>query len=116
MYGRRDEYNPRRVGLTRQPNQQGNRTMNKPDLIDHITVATGWTKADATKALEATLSGIKAGLANDENVTLIGFGTFSVTERAARLARNPRTGEEIEVAAARVPKFKPGSDLKALVN
>lgn len=89
--------------------------MNKADLIDHIATATGWTKAEATTALDATLGGIKAGLANDENVTLVGFGNFSVGERAARMGRNPRTGEEVEIAAARVPKFKPGSELKATV-
>jgi len=89
--------------------------MNKSELIAHIATETGMTKQSCTEAVDAVLDGIKAGLEQDGNVTLIGFGTFSVGERAARMGRNPRTGEEVEIAAARVPKFKAGSDLKAAV-
>ncbi|ARU23631.1 hypothetical protein RSSE_c3248 [Ralstonia solanacearum] len=90
--------------------------MNKAELIAHIASETGWTKAEATQALDATLGGIKAGLADKESVALVGFGTFSVGDRAARVGRNPRTGEEVEISASRVVKFKAGSDLKATVN
>lgn len=89
--------------------------MNKADLIHHIATETGMAKQSCAEALDAVLDGIKAGLANDGNVTLVGFGTFSIGERAARIGRNLRTGEEVEIAAARVPKFKAGSDLRAAV-
>lgn len=89
--------------------------MNKADLINHIANETGWTKADATTALEQTLGAIKTGLRKDGTVALVGFGSFSVGKRAARTARNPRTGEEVKVPASLVPKFKPGTELKAAV-
>ncbi|CCF96512.1 integration host factor [Ralstonia solanacearum K60] len=89
--------------------------MNKSELIAHIATETGMTKQSCAEAVDAVLNGIKTGLVNDGAVTIVGFGTFSVGERAARVGRNPRTGEEVEIAAARVPKFKAGSDLKAAV-
>lgn len=87
--------------------------MNKADLIAHVTTETGWKKVEAAAAVDAVLNGICAGLAADGAVTLTGFGSFTVGERPARTGRNPRTGEPVEIAASRVPKFKPGSELKA---
>ncbi|WP_459199070.1 HU family DNA-binding protein [Ralstonia pseudosolanacearum] len=89
--------------------------MNKADLIAHVTAETGWKKAEAAVAVDAVLNGIRAGLSNDGAVALTGFGSFNVGERPARTGRNPRTGEPVEIAASRVPKFKPGSELKAAV-
>ncbi len=89
--------------------------MNKADLIAHVTAETGWKKAEAAAAVDAVLNGICAGLSNDGAVALTGFGSFNVGERPARTGRNPRTGEPVEIAASRVPKFKPGSELKTAV-
>ncbi len=90
--------------------------MNKSQLVDHIaqTVDISKTKADA--ALNAIIEGISETLSNGDEVALIGFGTFKVNERAARTGRNPRTGEEIQIAAAKVPAFKAGKALKDAVN
>ena len=85
--------------------------MNKTDLINAIAEASGLTKADATKALNATTAAIANAVKNDDNVALVGFGTFSVSERPARTGKNPRTGEMIEIPAKKVVKFKPGADL-----
>jgi len=90
--------------------------LNKTDLINHVVTATDLDKAAATNAVESILSGITNTLAAGDAVSLVGFGTFSVTDRAARTARNPRTGEPIEVAASKAPKFKPGKALKDGVN
>lgn len=79
--------------------------MNKTDLINHVASEAGLSKAAAVDAVEAVLGGIKGTLADGGSVSLIGFGTFSVSARAARTARNPRTGEPIEVAASNAPKF-----------
>lgn len=89
--------------------------MNKADLINHVAASAGLNKADAAGAVEAVLSGITGALKNDDAVSLVGFGTFSVVERAARTARNPRTGDPIEVAASKAPKFKAGKALKDAV-
>ncbi|MDQ6952667.1 MAG: HU family DNA-binding protein [Mariprofundaceae bacterium] len=89
--------------------------MNKADLINHVAANAELSKADATGAVEAVLDGITSALKNDDTVSLVGFGTFSVAERAARTARNPRTGEPIEVAASKAPKFKAGKALKDAV-
>ncbi|MBL1352634.1 MAG: HU family DNA-binding protein [Zetaproteobacteria bacterium] len=89
--------------------------MNKADLINHVAANAELSKADATGAVEAVLGGITSALKNDDTVSLVGFGTFSVAERAARTARNPRTGEPIEVAASKAPKFKAGKALKDAV-
>ncbi len=90
--------------------------MNKTELTDAVAEAAGLTKSDAAKALDAVLSSISGTLASGEQVSLIGFGTFLVRDRAARTGRNPQTGAEIQIAAAKVPAFKPGKALKDAVN
>jgi DNA-binding protein HU-beta len=90
--------------------------MNKSDLIDAIAQSANITKAEAGDALDGALSAIKDALSKNDSVTLVGFGTFKVGERAARTGRNPRTGEEIKIDAARVPKFTAGKALKDAVN
>ncbi|PAK13968.1 MULTISPECIES: HU family DNA-binding protein [Burkholderia cepacia complex] len=89
--------------------------MNKTDLINHIADDTGLTKADAGRALDATLQGITKTLRKGDTVTLTGFGVFSVGKRAARTGRNPATGEEIKIPASKAPKFKAGKGLKDAV-
>ncbi|CUB02213.1 HU family DNA-binding protein [Marinomonas fungiae] len=90
--------------------------MNKSELIDAIATSADLSKAAASNALDATLKAIEEALANGDQVTLVGFGTFSVKERAARTGRNPQTGEEIQISAAKVPSFKAGKGLKDAVN
>lgn len=90
--------------------------MNKSELIKHIASTASLTQAQATAALNALESGVTKALAAGEDVALIGFGTFSVKERAARTGRNPKTGEEIQITAAKVPSFKAGKGLKEAVN
>ena len=89
--------------------------MNKADLISHVASTTDLSKTSASDAVEAILSGITNTLSSGNPVNLVGFGAFSVTERAARTARNPRTGEPIAVAASNAPKFKAGKALKDAV-
>lgn len=90
--------------------------MNKTELIDAIAAAADLTKADSGRALDAVLDSITAALQKGDQVALVGFGTFSVKERAARTGRNPQTGAEIQIAAAKVPGFKAGKALKDAVN
>ena len=90
--------------------------MNKSELIEEIAANAGLTKADATKALEATISSITASLKNGQSVTIVGFGTFMVRESQARMGRNPRTGESIEISASQRPSFKAGKALKDALN
>jgi DNA-binding protein HU-beta len=90
--------------------------MNKTELIEHIAKSADISKAAATRSLEATIGAVKVTLKKNGSVTLVGFGTFSVGKRAARVGRNPRTGEAIKIKAAKVPKFKPGKGLKDAVN
>ena len=90
--------------------------MNKSELIDAIATSADLSKAAASNALDATLTAIEEALAKGDQVTLVGFGTFSVKERAARTGRNPQTGEEIQISAAKVPSFKAGKGLKDAVN
>ena len=90
--------------------------MNKSELINHIATSAGLTKAQATAALQAFETSVIDTLANGGEVTLIGFGTFKVTDRAARTGRNPKTGEEIQISASKVPTFKAGKALKEAVN
>lgn len=86
--------------------------MNKSELIDHIAVQADISKAAAGRALEAFIGGVKATLKKGNSVSLVGFGTFAVTKRAARSGRNPRTGDSIKIKAAKVPKFRAGKALK----
>lgn len=90
--------------------------MNKSDLIDHIATQADLSKASATRALEAMMGGIEAALKAGDTVSLVGFGTFAVGEREARTGRNPRTGEELKIKAAKIPKFRPGKGLKDALN
>lgn len=89
--------------------------MTKTELIDKISSGAGLSKADATRALEATLDSVKAALKKGQKVTLVGFGTFAVTKRKARKGRNPRTGQVINIPAAKTPKFTAGKALKDAV-
>ncbi|MEL7221313.1 MAG: HU family DNA-binding protein [Bacteroidota bacterium] len=90
--------------------------MNKGDLISKIADTAGITKGQAEDALNAVLDGITDSLKSDESVTLIGFGTFSVSHRAARAGRNPQTGETIQIAAKNLAKFKAGKKLTEALN
>ena len=90
--------------------------MNKGDLIDAVAAASGLSKADSTKAVDAVVSSITASLKRGDQVSLVGFGTFAVKHRAARSGRNPRTGETIEISASNAPGFKAGKALKDAVN
>lgn len=90
--------------------------MNKSQLIDKIAENADISKASAGRALDAFVEAVTESLKADDQVALVGFGTFTVRERAARSGRNPQTGETIEIAAAKVPAFKPGKALKDAVN
>ena len=90
--------------------------MNKAELVDGVEAAADISKAAATRAVDGVLESIEKALKKGESVTLVGFGTFSVRKRAARMGRNPRTGEMIKIKAARVPAFKPGKALKDAIN
>lgn len=90
--------------------------MNKGDLITNIAESASITKGQAEDALNAVLDGITTALKNDDSVTLIGFGTFSVNHRAARAGRNPQTGETIQIAAKNLAKFKAGKKLTDALN
>jgi len=90
--------------------------VNKTELIDRIADAADISKADATRALDATIDAVTNSLKQNEPVALVGFGTFTVRERAARTGRNPQTGATINIAAAKVPAFKPGKALKDALN
>ena len=89
--------------------------MNKQELIAAIATDSGLTKVEAEKALNSVTSNITAALTRKDKVTLVGFGTFSTSDRAARIGRNPRTGESINIAATTVPKFKAGKELKTAI-
>ena len=90
--------------------------MNKTELIEEIAKSADITKASATRALDAMIAAVTSSLQKNESVTLVGFGTFTVGERAARSGLNPRTKEAIKIKASRVPKFKAGKALKDAVN
>ena len=90
--------------------------MNKSELVQLMADGAGITQKQAEAALKSALDGIKKTLKRKKKVTLIGFGTFSVSRRKARKGRNPRTGETLKIAARNIPKFAPGSGLKAAVN
>jgi len=90
--------------------------MNKAQLVDAMAAGTDLTKVDAKKALDAFISATTDALSSGDRVALIGFGTFSVSERGARTGRNPQTGEEIQIPAKKVVKFKAGADLADAVS
>ncbi len=90
--------------------------MNKTELIDRIAESADISKASAGRALDAALDAITDSLKQADPVALVGFGTFTVRERAARTGRNPQTGQPIQIAAAKVPAFKPGKALKDALN
>ena len=90
--------------------------VNKSDLIDHMAQQADISQAAATRCLESALSAIQDALQKGDSVSLVGFGTFEVGHREARVGRNPRTGAEIKIDAAKVPKFRPGKALKDALN
>ena len=85
--------------------------MNKTELVEKIAAGAGFSKVDSKKALEATIAAIKDALVAGDKVALVGFGTFSVSERPAREGINPATKQKIQIAAKKVAKFKPGQEL-----
>jgi len=90
--------------------------MNKGELINKVSEETALSKSDSAKAVDACFDAITEALQSGDSLSLVGFGTFSVKERAARTGRNPRTGEEIQIKAAKIPSFKAGKALKDAVN
>ncbi len=90
--------------------------MNKADLITHLAEASGLSQDAAGKVLDATIGAIAAALVRGESVSLVGFGAFSVAERAAKEGRNPRTGAAISIPASKVPKFSAGKKLREAAN
>ncbi len=90
--------------------------MNKTDLISQVATASGLTKIDADKAIDALIAAITSALKSGEEVRVVGFGSFSVTQRAAKEGRNPRTGDTIKIAASKALKFSAGKGLKEAVN
>ena len=90
--------------------------MNKTELIEHIATKSDISKAAATRALASIIEAVKKTLKKGDTVTLVGFGTFGVSKRAARTGRNPRTGAPLKIKAAKVPRFKPGKGLKDALN
>lgn len=90
--------------------------MNKADLVEQVAESADVSKASASRCVEAVFDSIREALAKGDLVTMAGFGTFSVKERAARNGRNPRTGETIQIAASKLPGFKAGKALKDAVN
>ncbi len=90
--------------------------MNKSELIDAVAAGADISKAAAGRAVDAMVDSITAALKNGDQVSMVGFGTFMVRERAARTGRNPRTGDTIQIAASKVPSFKAGKALKDAVN
>ena len=90
--------------------------MNKSELIDAIAESADISKAAAGRALDATVDAMKKSLKKGDNISIVGFGTFYVSKRAARIGRNPRTGASIKIKAAKVPKFRAGKGLKDAIN
>jgi DNA-binding protein HU-beta len=90
--------------------------MNKNDLSAAVAASTGTSKSDAASIIDSVFDTIAGALKSGDSVQLVGFGSFSVTDRAAREGRNPRTGETIQIAASKQPKFKPGKGLKDALN
>jgi len=90
--------------------------MTKDELVEKIAEDSGISKKEAGEALKSFISGISGALSKGDSVTLVGFGTFSVSQRAARTGRNPQTGAAIQIKASKAPKFKAGKTLKDAVN
>ena len=90
--------------------------MNKAQLVEKIAADAEISKAAAARALDAFTGAVSTSLKDGNSVALVGFGTFSVKDRAARTGRNPQTGQEIQIAAAKIPSFKAGKGLKDAVN
>lgn len=90
--------------------------MNKAELVDHLASETGISKADTERILNAAIDTIKKAVKKSEDVTLVGFGTFTRTKRRARKGRNPQTGEPIKIGASVVPKFRAGKPFRDLLN
>ncbi|MBI3521301.1 MAG: HU family DNA-binding protein [Bacteroidetes bacterium] len=90
--------------------------MNKAELIEAIANGSKLTKADAGRALDSTIEAVGKALKKGDRISLVGFGSFSVAKRAARIGRNPQTGKEIKIAAKKVVKFKAGTELATNVN
>jgi len=93
-----------------------NYNVNKTELIEYIAGKSDLSKAASARALAALIEAVKKTLKKGETVTLVGFGTFSASKRAARTGRNPRTGAPLKIKAAKVPRFKPGKGLKDALN
>jgi DNA-binding protein HU-beta len=90
--------------------------VNKAEMIDEIAQAAEISKSAAERAIDALVGAVKTSLKKGDDVTLVGFGTFYASARAARTGRNPRTGEALQIAASRVPKFRAGKALKDAIN
>ena len=90
--------------------------MNKSDLVNFVSRETNLSKADSERAISAVFGGITDTLKRGNEARFVGFGSFAVTQRAARAGRNPRTGQVIQIPASKAPKFRPGKELKAAVN
>ncbi len=90
--------------------------MNKSELVDAMASKSGLSKADAKRALEGFVATTEEALKKGDKISLVGFGSFSISKRAARTGRNPQTGKEIKIAAKNVVKFKAGADLSGKVN
>ncbi len=90
--------------------------MNKAELVEHVATAADISKASAARAVDAVITGISAALRDAEPVVIAGFGTFVVRARAARTGRNPKTGEALQIEAARIPAFRAGKALRDAIN
>ena len=90
--------------------------MNRADLVEQIAQSAEISKSAAERAVDALIGAVKSTLRKDEMLTLVGFGTFYAGKRAARTGRNPRTGEALDIKAARMPKFRAGKALKEAIN
>ena len=89
--------------------------MNKAELVEAMSRITGQTKAETERNVDAFIEVVTTNISNDDGVKLVGFGTFAVSDRKARMGRNPKTGEEIQIPARKVPVFRPGKELKAQI-
>lgn len=89
--------------------------MNKTELVEAISQVTNQTKADTERTIDAFVKVVSSNISEGNSVKLVGFGTFTTSDRKARVGRNPQTGEEIQIPARRVPVFKPGKELKETV-